>query len=89
MTRREHELKLARLKAAMSSLVQNPNFVEFMGTLTDLREGAIAYAVSHTTVRDQRETLAALGEVRCYDDILDVYRSHLEPEPTEAKAETR
>lgn len=68
-----------RLRAAMASLVQNTNFHEFMDTIAELREGAVSYAVLHSTVEGDRKTIAALGEVAAYDDILDVYRSHIEP----------
>jgi len=64
------------LRGAMSTLLPNPNFRDFIDALRQLREGAIMYAVSHTTVKDQREALAALGEVRAYSDIIDIVDSH-------------
>lgn len=70
--------KRQQLRAAMESLVQNTNFVHFMETIAELREGAVAYAVAHSTLENDRKTIAALGEVACYDDIIGVYKSHLE-----------
>jgi len=52
------------LRGAMSTLLPNPNFHEFIDAIRELREGAVMYAVTHTAVKDQRESLAALGEVR-------------------------
>lgn len=63
----------------MRDLVQDPRFGEFVNAIRELKEGAVAYAVSHTTVRDQRESLAALGEVRAYSDIISIYEAHLQP----------
>jgi hypothetical protein len=75
---RQSEKEL-RLRDAMSSLVSNENFQVFMETIQELKDGAVDYAVGHTTVRDQRESLAALGEVRAYTDILAIFRAHREP----------
>jgi hypothetical protein len=72
-------IKELRLKDAMASLVASPNFVEFIEALRELKEGAVSYAVQHTTVRDQRETLAAMGEIRAYSDIIGIYEAHREP----------
>lgn len=71
--------KQERLRAAMESLVANPNFEEFIDELRTMKDASILYAVSHTTVRDQRESLAALGEVRAYLDIIDAYEAHRAP----------
>lgn len=64
------------LRGALSTLLPNPNFRQFIDALRELREGAVMYAVSHTAVKDQRETLAALGEVRAYSDIIDIVDSY-------------
>jgi len=42
------------------------------------REGAVRYMVNSTTQKDQREALAAAGEVRCYDMIEHAFRTHLQ-----------
>jgi hypothetical protein len=63
----------------MESLVANPNFEHFVDALREMKDGAVAYAVSHTTVRDQRESLAALGEVRAYSDIISLADAHRSP----------
>ena len=75
---RQSEKEL-RLRDAMADLCRDPRFEEFISTLRDMKEGAVAYAVQHTTVRDQRESLAALGEVRAYSDIISLYEAHREP----------
>lgn len=62
----------------MSTLLPNPNFHEFIDAIRELREGAVMYAVTHTAVKDQRESLAALGEVRAYTDIIGIVDSYMQ-----------
>ena len=71
MNRRQQET-IAKLNAAMTGLLGYPHFAVFADTLRELREGAVAYAVEHTTVKDERESLAALGEIRAYGNILSI-----------------
>jgi hypothetical protein len=73
---RQSEKEL-RLRQAMEGLLMDPRFHEFIGAIRELKDGAVEYAVAHTTVRDQRETLAALGEVRAYQDILSLADAHM------------
>lgn len=73
---RQSEKEL-RLRQAMEALLPDPRFHVFVDTIRELKEGAIAYAVQHTTVRDQRESLAALGEVRAYSDIISLADAHM------------
>jgi hypothetical protein len=75
---RQSEKEL-RLRDAMRDLVQDPRFQVWMEALRELRESAVGYMIDHTTVKDQRESLAAVGEVRCYDTIWQVYEAHREP----------
>ena len=67
--------KEARLRDAMAHLISLPQFREFMAHLRDQREDAVRYMIDHTTVKDQRESLAAAGEVRCWDTIHAVYEN--------------
>lgn len=68
--------KEARLKEAMANLIPNASFTVFIEALREMREGAVGYMIDHATVKDPRESLAAVGEVRCYDTILAAYLSH-------------
>ena len=76
MTRQEH--KEAQLRQAMECLLRDTRFQVYLDAIRELKEGAVAYAVQHTTVRDEREYLAAVGEVRAYADILAVAESHMQ-----------
>lgn len=76
------EAKARKLEQAMFPLISDPRFsVDFMGVLREQRDEAVAYAISHDSVRDERRTLAALGEIRAYNDILAIaenYHTQLE-----------
>lgn len=67
--------KAQSLQAAMADLIHDPRFQTFCDALKELREQAVAFAVTHDSVKDQRATIAALGEVRAYDDILAVVKN--------------
>lgn len=57
----------------MMPLVGIPAFEKFMELVDEMREQSIAFAASGDGVRNQRETLAALGEVRCYSDLMALH----------------
>lgn len=76
MTRQQE--KEQRIKDALIDLARDPRFFSFMEALRDMREGAVQYMTTHTTVKDEREMLAAVGEVRCFDTILAAHDAALE-----------
>ena len=78
MTRQQQEAKEQRIKDALVDLARDPRFTVFMEALRDMREGAVQYMTTHTTVKEEREMLAAVGEVRCFDTILASYDAALE-----------
>lgn len=55
--------------AAIKQLNGHPGFEAFMDGLYELREYAIRVAVSDESVGTEGKTLAALGEIRAYEDI--------------------
>lgn len=73
-----NEQKQAIIKDAISALCLNPNFAGFITLVRDMRENAVQYMVTHTTVKDEREMLAAVGEVRAYDAIVAAYEDTLQ-----------
>ena len=74
MTRQQ--LKEAQLRQAMESLIQYPPFTSFINTLREQKDAAVAYAISHTSVKDERETLCALGEIRALTDVIAIFDAH-------------
>lgn len=75
MTRQQE--KDQQLHDAILELSMDPRFSVFMDTVRDMREDAVCYMVDHTSVKDQREVLAAAGEVRCFDRIFYAYKNAL------------
>lgn len=73
MTRQEFKEK--QIRDALLDLSQDPRFETFMKALRDMRESAVLYMIDHTTAKDQRESLCAIGEVRCFDTIWAAYQS--------------
>lgn len=65
-----------RLIDAMTPLVGLPQFQDFMETVRELKDVATENAVRPETLKNQRTTLAAAGEVRAYLDILAIYESY-------------
>ena len=78
------QLKEQRIRDALLDLARDPRFSVFMEALSDMREGAVAYMTTRTTVKDEREMLAAVGEVRCFDTILSAYDQAKEAQQPEA-----
>jgi len=80
MTRQQQ--KEQQIRDGLLDLSRDPRFAVFMEALREMREGAVAYMTTHTTVKDERESLAAVGEVRCFDTIWAAYQAALDSVPS-------
>lgn len=90
MTAAQREANHRRLELAMFSLCGNPEFIHFLETIQELKDEAIAFAITHESIKSDRTTLSSLGEVRAYTDILSVaenYRTQLEQKAEQAVEE--
>jgi hypothetical protein len=63
---------------AMQPLVLLPSFQKWIETLRQTKDAAVQYMVDHTSVAQQREHLAAVGEVRAYLAIIQDYEAQRE-----------
>jgi len=72
------EARNDRLKAAMATLIANTNFEAFIELVDELKDEAFFEAVSKDSVKDQRLSLAALGEARALNDIIGIYENFRE-----------
>jgi len=81
------EIKRKKLLEAMTPLVLIPAFQNWIETLRATKDGAVQYMVDHTSVSNEREHLAAVGEVRAYLAIIQDYEAQLEQLEAQAKAE--
>ncbi len=77
MTPNQRTAREARIKDAMSSLVQNPNFVGFIDVLRDCRENAIQDACKESVIASQRQSMAAIGEIRAYGEIIGLFDHYI------------
>lgn len=60
----------------MQPLVMDERFREFMDLIVSMKDSAVELAAMHDTVKEQRATIAALGAIRTYLDIIAVYENH-------------
>ncbi len=85
---REQKLRARRLEEALFPLVTDERFQRFLSVLRDLREEAVAFAVSHDSVKDARATTRSLGEIAAYNDIIGVadnYKAQLDEQQAMAE----
>lgn len=74
MTHQEKEtLRLQIVAEAMSQLIPNQNFQQFIGVLREQREVVIEDLCRDDTVKDERATMALIGELRALKSIISVY----------------
>lgn len=70
--------KSQRLAAAMQTLVHNTAFVEFVDELRNQQRNAMLELVRDEVVKDERLTLSAIGEIRCYESLIALYQNHVD-----------
>lgn len=82
MTPQEKQQLLAN---SLKQLTTHPAFMEFVEAVKTMKDEAVASACSDKTFKTAYRTVAALGEVRAYRDILtlvDEYQAQPDPEAT-------
>lgn len=70
MTRTEYK---AHLDQSLLQLCGDARFQNFMQLMRDSRDAVSADLCSDEIIGDERKTMAAIGELRCYQHLLDVY----------------
>lgn len=65
----DYDIKRELLQESLRLLVTHDPFLKFMEALEGLRESAIADACRIDVVDNQGKVMAALGEVRSYNDL--------------------
>lgn len=70
MTREEYK---ALLDQSMIQLAGDSRFQAFMGLMKDCRDSVSTDLCNDEVISDDRKTLAAIGELRCYQHLIDVY----------------
>ncbi len=77
------EERNARIRGAMTTLVANSNFAIFIELIEELRDEAYLEAISKDSIKDQRLTLAMMGESRAYNDIIAIYDNFMDQQRNE------
>jgi hypothetical protein len=75
---------------AMQELVLLPKFQQWIDTLKQTKDAAVQYLVHTETVKNERESMATIGEIRAYLSIIENYegqREQLEARIAQAEAE--
>ena len=74
MTIREQDsLRQQAIAEAMSQLITNTNFQDFVGVLREQREVVIEDICRDDSVRDERVMLAIMGELRAVKHVIGMY----------------
>ena len=77
MTARQLALKEQAISGAMSELIRNQHFGEFINVLRSQRDAALIDLCSDEVLKSERLTLAAAGELRCFNSIIALYDDYL------------
>jgi hypothetical protein len=83
MNRDDHE---KRIRAAMLPLVGEPHFEAFIAQIRQQREISVEDACRDAVIANERSHLAAIGEVRCYTNVLAIYDDLVANRPLESEA---
>lgn len=73
--RKNKSLSAEALRAAILPLVGDPRFQDYMQVIEDLKEKALDDATTFDSVNSARATVAALGTVRAYKEIIAIHES--------------
>lgn len=71
------EQKRALLVDSIRQLAGHPPFLSFLDAILELRESAVRDACRNETVSANGPVLAALGEIRAYEDIIAIVSEHI------------
>ena len=67
-----------KLQAAMYRLVGNDAFQEFIDQIRELQRNAMLDLINDAVVKDERLSLAAVGEIRAYEMIAGLYEDFVQ-----------
>ena len=71
------EQKRQLLHDSIRQLAGHPPFLSFLDAILELREGAVRDACHVNSVANNGVVLAALGEIRAYEDIIAIVSEHI------------
>lgn len=71
--REQEEFRQRAIADAMSQLLPNQNFQQFVGVLRDQREVVIEDLCRDDSIKNERTMMALIGELRALKGIIAVY----------------
>ncbi len=77
-----------RLKVSVQRLVGNDAFQDFIESLREIQHNTMLDLLNDAVVKDERLTTAAVGELRAYEAIINLYDDFVLTRMTEADAES-
>jgi hypothetical protein len=86
MTPTQRKLRTEALKVSMANLVRNQHFADFVDLLRERENEAVAALCLEGTLKNERLSMAVVGEIRTYRDIIAIYDEFLsQPLPSESE----
>lgn len=76
-----------RLKTSVQRLLSNDAFQDFIESLREIQHNTMLDLMNDAVVKDDRLTTAAVGELRAYEAIINLYDDFVLTKMTEADAE--
>ncbi|MFM2124720.1 MAG: hypothetical protein RL328_1171 [Acidobacteriota bacterium] len=77
-----------RLKVSVQRLVGNDAFQDFVESLREIQHNTMLDLLNDAVVKDERLTTAAVGELRAYEAIINLYDDFVLTRMAEADAES-
>lgn len=76
-----------RLKTSVQRLLSNDAFQDFIESLREIQHNTMLDLMNDAVVKDDRLTTAAVGELRAYEAIINLYDDFVLTKMAEADAE--
>ena len=76
-----------RLKVSVQRLLSNDAFQDFIESLREIQHNTMLDLMNDAVVKDDRLTTAAVGELRAYEAIINLYDDFVLTKMAEADAE--
>ena len=76
-----------RLKVSVQRLIANDAFQDFIESLREIQHNTMLDLMNDAVVKDDRLTTTAVGELRAYEAIINLYDDYVLTKLTEADAE--
>jgi hypothetical protein len=76
-----------RLKVSVQRLMANDAFQDFIESLREIQHNTMLDLMNDAVVKDDRLTTTAVGELRAYEAIINLYDDYVLTKLTEADAE--